>query len=203
MGSLKRAAATWARKMSMSRPLSVEMFPTLPAHPEWSRSVRPSWLTTAGQCLVRSARLFQEHSVILSPSKSVMLSTLMYAERFLRLLVCLTLSSFATLFIRTAAGMCQGNSVSKQVCRNVPKQECKDVPEVVEKLVPVQVCNTMPRQVCRDETKQVCLDQPKEICNEEPVEVCDIYDQKSSRQTCKNVTKTNCHPVSEEVCHYI
>merc|ERR1711864_34600 len=91
------------------------------------------------------------------------------------------------------------NTVSKEVCRNVPKQECKDVPVVVEKLVPVQVCNTMPRQVCRDESKQVCLDQPKEICNEEPVEVCDVYDQKSSHQTCKDVTKTNCHPVSEEV----
>merc|ERR1712059_243583 len=122
--SRKRAAAMSPRKMSMSRPSSVEMFPTLPAHPEWSRSARPSWLTTAGQCLVRSARLFQEHSAIQSPSRSVMLSTLMSAgmfqnnnaERFLGLLVCLCVSVCVCVCLCVSECVCVCLCVSMCVC---------------------------------------------------------------------------------------
>merc|ERR1712059_161199 len=111
------------------------------------------------------------------------------AERFLRLLVCLTRSSSAILFLRTAAGnvICHiAFSLHGVTFRDVPRQQCHDVQDAVERKVPEQVCqdrqvtsyrdsqecNTISKQVCRNVPKQECRDVPEVVEKLVPVQVC-------------------------------
>merc|ERR1719229_935988 len=86
----------------------------------------------------------------------------------------------------------QCDQVSQAVCIPVPKEECKEVPETLTRLVPVEVCEDKVEEVCEDLSREVCTDVTNQVCKEEPVEVCEPYQQKSSKQPCRNVVVPVC-----------